>query len=164
MPLFTGEVLHFRLYEFTPDAEHDPSQSELALPRVLWLLDDFPINDGQTMLIVRDPEAIQWDDLSDAVVGALAVVTKRLRRHMKSALTEATSVSILNSETSIPEPHELFVPVHDRKDPQRLWDRTYAEETRATNERLSIMQQRLAVPEELKRDLDAQLAVINWGA
>lgn len=166
MPIFTGEKPHYRLYEFTPDQGHDPAQSDLPLPRVLWILDDYSINPGQTMLIVRHPipgkEVVQWDDLPDPAVAALAKVIKRLRQHMKGVLTEARNVTLINSETSIPEPHYLFVPVHEREDPQRLWDRTYADGTETPADELAVAQNRLLLPDESKAELDGLLADVFW--
>lgn len=164
MPIFNGEMTHHRLYEFTPDEEHDPDQRVLALPRVLFILDDFPVNDGQAMLLVRDPQSRRWKDLSDETVSALARVSKRLVDHMEGVLIEAGSVTTVKSETSIPEPHELYIPVHERKDPQRLWDRTYDDATRASADQLTAVQSRLVIPEALRADLDMQLADVHWAS
>lgn len=172
MPKFTGEVPSYELYSFTPDAEHDPTQADQPMPRVLWIPDDYPIRPGQSLLVVRFPEVAgedgiaHWDDLPDPVLSGLARVTARLRRYSQQALAEAKSVSLLISETSMPEPHAIFIPVHDRKDPQRLWDRTYADDdpAKAGVSDLQATQTKLALPEALRQDLDAQLAPIFWAS
>ncbi len=162
MPMFTGEMPHYRLYEFTPDEEHDPDQRVLALPRVLFVLDDFPVNQGQAMLLVRDPGTKRWKGLSEQAVRALAVVSVRLVDHMEGVLIEAKSVSTVRSETSIPEPHELYVPIHERGDLGKLEQRTYTDETREPADKLAAAQSRLALPPALREDLNGLLAGVYW--
>lgn len=160
IPFFTGEISHRRLYAYTPSAEQDPGQLDLSAARVLYMLDQHPATEGQGILAVRYDGAENWDMLPDGVLKALAVAVPTVRSHMRTRL--GVNITMVQSETTIPEPHALLVPTYVRGDVAKLWSRTYDASDRASDADLNTMAQNLALPEELVHVLDEVFAPVRW--
>jgi len=171
----TGEHQLPVIYSFTPNIQHDPTQVETPLPRVMISLDAFPATPGMSMLVTRFEGADRTHELPDHVAAALGVVANKLVVHLlgkKSELDEVRNggeegpglqrITRITSESSVKGAHELFVPTWVREDGPKPWARTYKEEDRADPDDLAHMQELLAFSDEDRAALDLALSSVYW--